>query len=138
HGLGGGGEEVAAAIPVLGLLRVHQTQVGLMNQRRRLQRLPGLLLGQPLRRQPAQLVVNQWQELLGGVRVALVDRGQDARDFGHQQHQKGECLSRTSSPNPLSGVRTLCISDASYSLTRQFLSAIKRVIDEYTSRLATN
>jgi hypothetical protein len=54
HGLGGG-EEVPAAVPVLGLLPAHQPQVRLVYQRGRLQRLSRLLLGQPLRRQLAQL-----------------------------------------------------------------------------------
>ena len=39
-----------------------------------------------LGRQPAQLVVDQRQELLGGVRIALLDGGQDAGDFVHGQH----------------------------------------------------
>ena len=45
HGLGGGGEEVAAAVPVPRLLDVHQSQVRLVDQRGRLQRLARLLLG---------------------------------------------------------------------------------------------
>ena len=49
-----------------------QPQVGLVDQGRRLQRLAGLLLGHPRGRQLAQLVVDQRQELLGGVRVALL------------------------------------------------------------------
>src|SRR5262249_998237 len=53
HGLGGSGEEVAAAVPALGLLRIDQPEVGLVDQGRGLERLPGLLLGQPLRRQLA-------------------------------------------------------------------------------------
>ncbi len=51
HGLGGGGEEVPAAVPVLGLLLAHQPQVRLMHQRGRLQGLTRLFLCQPLRRQ---------------------------------------------------------------------------------------
>ena len=66
-----------------GPVRIHQPQVRLVDQGRRLERLAGLLLGQLLRGQPAQLVVDQRQELLGGLRVALLDGGQDARDFGH-------------------------------------------------------
>ena len=54
-----------------------------MHQGRGLERLPRLLLGQLLRRQLAQLVVDQRQELLGGVRVALLDGGQDAGDITH-------------------------------------------------------
>ena len=65
------------------LLDVHQPQVGLVDQGRGLERLARLLLGQPLRRQLAQLVVDQRQELLGGGRVALLDGGQDAGDVAH-------------------------------------------------------
>ena len=73
HGLGRGGEEVAAAVPVLGLLDVHESEVGLVDQGRGLERLPGRLVGQPLGRQLPQLVVDQGQQLPGGVRVALLD-----------------------------------------------------------------
>ena len=37
-----------------------------MDQRRRLQRLPGLLLGELGRRQLSQLVIDKRQQLLGG------------------------------------------------------------------------
>jgi hypothetical protein len=32
HSFGGGGEEVAAAVPVRGLFRVHQSQIRLVDQ----------------------------------------------------------------------------------------------------------
>ena len=54
-----------------------------MHERRRLERLAGLFLGKFLGRQPPQLVVDERQELRGGVRVALLDGGQDAGDFRH-------------------------------------------------------
>jgi hypothetical protein len=44
-----------------------------MHQRRGLQGLAGLLVGKFLGRQLAQLIVNQRQQLLRGVRVALLD-----------------------------------------------------------------
>jgi hypothetical protein len=68
------------------LSTIHQPDVRLVDKGGRLERLAGLLLGQLLRRQPAQLVVDQRQQLLGGVRVALVDGGQDAGDFVHRRH----------------------------------------------------
>ena len=83
HGLGGGGEEVPAAVPVLGLLAAQQPQVRLMHQRGRLQGLAGPFVGQPLGRELAQLVVDERQQLLRGVRVALFDGSQDLRDIGH-------------------------------------------------------
>ena len=58
HRLGRGGEEVAAAVPRLGLLHVHQAQVALADQGGRLERLPRLLLRQPLGRRLAQSLVD--------------------------------------------------------------------------------
>ena len=55
-----------------------------MDQRRGLKRLAGLFLGQFLCRQLAQLVVDQRQQLVGGVRVALFDGREDAGDVGHE------------------------------------------------------
>ena len=46
-------EEVPATVPVLDFIDVHQPQIRLMHQRRRLERLPRLLLGQLLGRQLA-------------------------------------------------------------------------------------
>ena len=84
---------------------VHQPQVRLVDQGGGLERLARLLLGQLLGRQLAQLVVDQRQQLLGGVRVALLDGGQDARNFTHRRHlrarrprQDGWTTSRGSAP----------------------------------------
>ena len=52
-------------------------------RRRRLKGLAGLFLGQLPRRQLAQLLVNQRQELLGGMGIALLDAAQDARELVH-------------------------------------------------------
>ena len=59
-----------------------------MDQGGGLERLPGLLLRQPLRRQPAQLVVDQRQQLLGGLRVALLDVREDAGHVRHRQARR--------------------------------------------------
>ena len=83
HGLGGGGEEVAATRE---LAIADEPQVRLMDQGRGVERLARLLLGQLLGRQLAQLVVDQGQELLGGLRVALLDGRQDA---GYVVHRRG-------------------------------------------------
>src|SRR5262245_23767947 len=48
HGLGGGGEEVAAAVPVQFLVLADEAQVGLVNQGGGRQRLPRRLLTQLL------------------------------------------------------------------------------------------
>src|SRR5262249_21188977 len=83
HGLGGGSEEMPAAVPVPFLVVPDQAQVGLVNQGGGLERLSRLLVGQLLGGELAQLVVDQRQELLCGRGVALLDGGQDAGDFTH-------------------------------------------------------
>ena len=45
---------------------------------------PGFSCASSARRQPAQLVVDQRQQLLGGVGVALLDRAQNAGDLVHE------------------------------------------------------
>src|SRR5262245_4037252 len=65
HRLGSGGEEVSAAIPALRLVRVHQTQIRFMNERRGLQRLTGLFLREPPGRELSKLLVDERQELFG-------------------------------------------------------------------------
>jgi hypothetical protein len=75
---------MTAAVSVLDLLDIHESEVCLMHQGGGLERLARRLLGHLLRRQLPQLVVNEGQKLLGGLRVALVDGGQDARDFTHR------------------------------------------------------
>jgi hypothetical protein len=81
--LGRGGKKMASAVPVLRLLHVHESDVGFVNQSGGLQSLAGLLLGHPLGRQLAQLLVDKRQQLTGRLRIALLDGGQDARDVVH-------------------------------------------------------
>jgi len=83
HRFGGRGEEVATAVPMLRGFDIHQPQVSFVDQGCSLQGLPRSFLGQLLGREFAQFVVDQRQELLGGVRVAFLDGGQDARNFTH-------------------------------------------------------
>jgi hypothetical protein len=80
HGFGGSGEEVATARE---LTIADQTQVRLMDQGCGVEGLAGLLLGQLLCRLLAQLVVDQRQQLLGGVRVTLLDGIQHPGDPVH-------------------------------------------------------
>ncbi len=54
-----------------------------MDQGGRFQRLTHLLLGQSMGGQPAQLVVNQGQQLRGRVGIAGIETGQDARRVAH-------------------------------------------------------
>jgi hypothetical protein len=83
HGFGSGAEEVATTIPVLRFVRINQTKVGFVNQRRRLKRLPRPFLSHLLRGQLPQLIINQRQKLFCGVRVAGFDLRQDLCDVGH-------------------------------------------------------
>ena len=70
HGLGRRGEEMTAAVPGPIGIDADQTQVGLVDERRRLQGLAGRLARQPLRGQPPQLVVDQRQQLASRPRLA--------------------------------------------------------------------
>jgi hypothetical protein len=55
-------------------------QVRLVDQGRGLECLPWLLLSEFLRRQLTQLIIDERQELLRGVRLALLDGRQDAAE----------------------------------------------------------
>jgi hypothetical protein len=63
-------------VPVLVPVRTHQPHISFVHQGRRLECLPRFLPGQLRGRQPAQLLVDERQELLGVVRLALLDGGQ--------------------------------------------------------------
>jgi hypothetical protein len=54
-----------------------------VDQGRRLQRLPRILRGNSGGSEPAEVVVDQWQQSGGGVGVAAVDLLEDLRDFVH-------------------------------------------------------
>ena len=75
--------EVPPAVPVLSLVHVHQPQVGVRDQGRRLAGLAGLPVGQLLGRHLARLVVDQGQELADGVGVALFDGGENVGYVAH-------------------------------------------------------
>ena len=85
HGLGGGGEEVAATVPWSGWLAADQAEIGLVDQGGRLERLAGPLLGQPPGGKLAQLVVDHREELPGRLRVAVLDGREDVGDVVHRR-----------------------------------------------------
>jgi hypothetical protein len=87
HGLCGGGEEMAAAVPLLRLLDIDQPEVGFVYQGGRLECVARLFLGQTLSGQLPQLLVDQGQELLGGARVALRNGREDASNVIHGQRR---------------------------------------------------
>ena len=83
NGFRGGRKKMSSAVPALSFVRVYEPYIRFMNQGRGLERLALLFLRQLLRRKLAKLVVNQRQKSLGGVGVALLNSGQDARDLTH-------------------------------------------------------
>ena len=62
----------------------HQPDVRFVDEGRGLERLPGLLPGEPLRGQLAKLVVDQWEELAARLAIAPGHRAQDLRDLIHE------------------------------------------------------
>src|SRR5262249_16125098 len=94
HGLGRGGEEVAAAVPLRRVGRADQAEVGLVDQGGGLEGLAGLLLRQLGPRQLPQFVVDEGQQLVGGLRVSLLDSTQDARHLTHRRHSKARTTKR--------------------------------------------
>ena len=82
HRLGCCGEEMSAVLEFRVFL-ADQTQPSFMNQRRRLERLSGSLVRHPGGCQFAQLLIDQREEFVSGLRIALLDSRQDARYIAH-------------------------------------------------------
>ena len=70
---------------MLTLRALNESNVRFVDQCGGVERLPRLFMRQFRRGETAQLIVHERQQLRGGVRVALLDGGQDAGDFGHLQ-----------------------------------------------------
>jgi hypothetical protein len=70
HDLGRCSIEVSATFPLLVLASIDKPHTQLMHERRCLESLPCLLLGQPHCRQLPQLVIYQRQQLLRRLRIA--------------------------------------------------------------------
>jgi hypothetical protein len=86
-----GTEEVPSAIPIRRLIITHQPQIGFVHEGRRLQRLPGLFARQPRGRKLSQFVVDQGQEFLGGVRIAVINLFQKVSNTRHSSaHRDGQ------------------------------------------------
>jgi len=83
HAFGGGGNEVASTLPVLRPIDIDESNISLVYQRGRVERLPGLLIRHPPRRQSTQFVVHQRQKLLGLLRIPGLDALKDARNAAH-------------------------------------------------------
>jgi hypothetical protein len=81
--IGGRGEKMSAILPRM-LLGADQPQPGFVHQRRRLECMASGFLGRSLRRKFAKLLINEPQQLLAGLRVALPGAVQSAGDIAHE------------------------------------------------------
>jgi hypothetical protein len=61
---------VVSSVPALSATLADQTQIRLVNEGRRLERLPRRFVGQIARGQPAQFLIDERQELSRSLRVA--------------------------------------------------------------------
>lgn len=82
HGFGGGGKEVRAILP-RGLVVPAESQPGFVNQGGGLQGLAGRFTRHFLRGELAQFLIDQRQELVGGVGIALIHAPEDDGEFAH-------------------------------------------------------
>jgi hypothetical protein len=82
-----GGEEMAAVFPAPLLSLAGQAQVRLVDQGRRWKRLAWILQCHPLGREPAQLDVDQRQELSRGAGLAFPESFRDADHLIHRQYR---------------------------------------------------
>ena len=74
-----------AALPRPAGIAADQPQVGLVHQGRGVERLAGRFAGQPTARPAAQLVIDQRQELAGGLRLAPPQGVEDGGDVAHRR-----------------------------------------------------
>jgi hypothetical protein len=89
HGLRGGPEEVAPAVPRRRLVSTHEAQVRLMDQGGRLESVARPIGGQPGGGQFPQLVIDEGQEIRGGPAVLTAGGFQQAGDVGHAPDETG-------------------------------------------------
>src|SRR5665213_2541368 len=78
HRLGGRREEVSAILPAR-IIFANQAKIRLVHQGGRLQRMSGRFSGHAMPGQLAQLIINQRQQLAGGLGLATVDGLEDLR-----------------------------------------------------------
>ncbi len=87
HCLGGSREKMGASVPFL-ILVANQSKSGFMDQRSGLKGMSGSLLGHFGGGQSPQLIIDQRQQFLGGLRIALLSRLEDTRNVAHASHFK--------------------------------------------------
>ena len=81
HRFGRRSEKMFATIPVL--VRTGQPQPSFVNQSGRLKRLAGNFVGHLGGGQSAKFLINQWQEVLSGLGVALLNRVENECEVTH-------------------------------------------------------
>jgi len=84
HRLGGGGKEMAATVPVLDHVGIDQSDIGLVDQGGGLERVARFLPRQLLTGELAEFLIDQGQELLSRLGLALFDRREDASYVFHR------------------------------------------------------
>jgi hypothetical protein len=75
-------------IPPIDLPLIDESQVGFVDERRRLKRVPGPLATQLSPGDAAQLGIYEWQQLVEGTVIPptpLVEQRRDVRRWGHHQ-----------------------------------------------------
>lgn len=74
---------MAPRIPVLRLFDTHEPQIRFVHQGRRVECLPGGLMGQTKGSQFSQLIINEREDLSGSGRITLLDLRQEMRNLAH-------------------------------------------------------
>ncbi len=74
---------MTTAVPLLNLFYVYQAQVSLVDQCRGLQCLARFFVGYFRDSKFAQLLIDQWQKLVGDGWIARFNLSEDLRDVGH-------------------------------------------------------
>jgi hypothetical protein len=88
HRFGRRGEEVASSVPLLPF-RADQPQPGFMDERGRLERVPGGLLGHFRTGQSSQLFIDQRQQILRRCGIAVLNCFKDACHVAHAPQSSG-------------------------------------------------
>ena len=83
HSFGGGGVEVTTTVPVPIRVTPDEPEVCLVNQGGRLESLPRLFAHHLCSGKAAKLPIDQGQQLIGGVGVAVIDRIQQPGNVIH-------------------------------------------------------
>jgi hypothetical protein len=93
HGFSRGCEEVATVFPPTIISRADQPQIRFMDQRRGVERMPGLLARHVSGGESTQFLIDQWKQLVGRGGVALLNFGKDLRYVAHEsQRTTGRAL----------------------------------------------